>query len=163
MEITSSRYRATWVLNSWTSILQSSRALRVVQAPSQPLPRRSESRPCGEVLLLPGKMEAAERGRFLRPLAAELMHSHPPRGAAGRGGLRSPAAPRPVPPGAAPLTAATAAGAGGDRAAERPAASPPLAAGRGGGAGAFSPPAARLSVPAEPPRRRRHAPPASCP
>lgn len=57
------------------TILQSSRALWVLQAPSEVLPRRSAaSLPCSGVLLI-WKMEPEDLGRFLRPFGAELIHT----------------------------------------------------------------------------------------
>lgn len=80
MEMTSSRYRATCVLNSWTSILQSSRVRWVLLALSEPLPLRSHSPPgSGGLLIWKIEERVADRpGRFLRPFGAELMHTHPP-------------------------------------------------------------------------------------
>lgn len=79
IEMTNSRYRATCVLNSWTSILQSSRARWVLWALSEPLPLRSQSPLCSGGLLIWKIEERVDLlGRFLRPFGAELMHTHPP-------------------------------------------------------------------------------------
>lgn len=99
IEMTNSRYRATCVLNSWTSILQSSRARWVLWALSEPLPLRSQSPLCSGGLLIWKIEERVDRlGRFLRPFGAELMHTHP------RSRSRWCSAPRRGRPGGCPCT-----------------------------------------------------------
>lgn len=70
------------------TILQSSSGARcwLLWAPSEALLRRSPSLLCSGVLLS-WKMEPEDLlGRFLRPVGAELMHTHPPRKSGGGGG-----------------------------------------------------------------------------